>query len=239
MNGLSVLVYGESKAGKSWFGDTTPGPRLVLDAEGGSRFTPSKKTTWDPLRGAPPEADGSWETCLVAVRDFSTVLRAFEWLNSGQHPFESVVIDSISEVQQRCVDSIAGTDIMKTQDWGTLLRQVSAVVRQFRDLITHPTKPLRAVIFIAMMRTNADGKAGPYVQGQLATVLPYYEDLCGYLFVQQLDDGTRLRRLLISTHPNFICGERVGGRLGLVVDNPNVSHMLDVVFGEERQTTHG
>lgn len=231
---LSVLVHGSAKAGKSWFGSTTPAPRLILDAEGGSRFTPGRKIIWNPISERPPECDGSWDTCLVYVHDFLTVLKAFEWLNSGQHCFESVTIDSISEVQQRCVDAIAGTDQMKTQDWGTLLRTVSSVIRQFRDLTTHPRKPLQAVVMIAMTR-EYDGKWKPYVQGQLATVLPYYVDLCGYLFVQQLEDGTSVRRLLCSPHPQFEAGERVGGALNDVVDNPNIVTMLDAVFGAPQQ----
>lgn len=231
LRGLSLLVHGQSKVGKSWLGSTAPGPRLVLDAEGGSRFTPGKKRVWDPLSEAPPEDDGSWETCLVYVHDFPTVLRAYEWLNGGQHPFRSVIMDSVSEVQQRCVDSLVGTDQMKTQDWGTLLRQVSAVVRQFRDLITHRTKPLEAVVMIAMTR-QVEGRWRPYVQGQLATVLPFYLDVCGYLFTQRTEDGTLLRRLLISPHPEFEAGERVGGRLGEVIDHPNVSDMIDRVFAD-------
>lgn len=227
---LSLLVHGASKVGKSWLGDTTPAPRLILDAEGGSRFTPSRKKVWNPLTEAVPVPDGTWDSCIVYVHDYQTVLRAYQWLASGQHPFESVVVDSISEVQQRCVDSIAGVDPMKTQDWGTLFRQVATLVRQFRDLVTHPTKPLRAVVLIAMTK-DVNGKWRAHVQGQLATTLPYYLDVIGYLFVHKFEDGTEMRRLLVSPHELYEAGERVGGRLGTVVDNPNVTSMLNTIFG--------
>jgi AAA domain-containing protein len=237
--GFSLLVYGESKAGKSWLGDTAPAPRLVLDAEGGSRFTPSKKVTWNPALDPPPEPDGSWETCIVAVNDFATIARCYDWLASGQHPFESVVIDSISETQQRAVDSIAGVAAMQVQDWGTLLRQVSDVIRKFRDLLTNPVKPLQTVVFIAMIK-DKNGKRWPLVQGSLADFLPFYVDAVGYLFTERnIEDGQLIRRLLVSPHEQYLAGERLGGRLGDVVDNPDISHMLAQVAGPQEITVVG
>lgn len=233
--GISAIIHGKSKSGKSTLGDTTPSPRLVLDAEMGSRFTPSKKTVWDPTRSAPPEPDGSWETAIVPVRDFNTVLKAYEWLNSGKHPFRSVVMDSVSEVQQRAVDSLVGVNPMQLQDWGTLLRQVSDLVRKFRDLTTNPVRPLDAVLFIAMTRQRQDSTWYPHVQGQLATVLPYYTDLLGYLGVIHDESGGTVRRLLLGPTPGYETGERVGGRLGTFIDNPNITDMLQLIRGENNQ----
>lgn len=226
--GVSMIVHGPAKSGKSTLGDTTPAPRLVLDSEMGSRFTPSKKKVWDPVKEAPPVADGSWETCIVYVRDYRSVLKAYEWLDSGKHPFRSVVMDSISETQQRAVDALVGIQQPNQQDWGTLLRQVSDLVRKFRDLTTNPVKPLDAVVFIAMTRQGRDGDSTwrPHVQGSLATTLPYFCDVVGYLCVAQEGDGTAIRRLFTGPVPGFETGERVGGRLGVYTDNPNITEML-------------
>lgn len=234
--GINAVVYGPSKSGKSTLGDTTPAPRVVLDAEMGSRFTPSRKIAWDPTRYAPPVPDGTWDTAIVTVRDYQTVNSAYTWLNSGNHPFRSVVLDSISEIQQRGVDDIAGSDLMKTQDWGTLLRRVSELVRNFRDLTTHPTNPLDAVIFIAMARKYENEGVKPYVQGQLATTLPYYVDVCAYLQSVRLEDGTAVRRLFVGDTPGYLTGERVGGRLGDFIDNPKVTDMLDMIRGTDITT---
>ena len=234
--GLNIIVFGHSKRGKSWLGDTTPAPRVVLDAEAGSRFTPSKKITWNPSE-APPEADGSWETAIVPVRAFRDVTAVYQWLNSGKHPFNSVVLDSISEIQQRAVDDIAGTNLMKTQDWGQLLRMVSDVVRKFRDLITSPVKPLDAVVFIAMAKQRSDGVWAPYIQGSLATVLPYYVDCCAYLDVYPQEDGSTVRRLITGTVPGYETGERVGGRLGQFIDDPDMTMMIEMVRGNYQPDT--
>lgn len=234
--GLTFLVHGDTKVGKSWFADTAPGPRLILDAEGGnsSRWTPSKKRTWDPLREQPPPADGSWETCIVNVRNYRTVQQAYAWLDSGQHPFRSVIIDSVSETQQRAIDDLVGVDPMRREDWGTLLRQMSKTIRDFRDLANHPTNPLAAVIFVAMSREH-NGKSVPYVQGQLATILPYQVDVLGYL--TQIPDptsGINRRYLMIRSDPSYESGERVGGRLGDWVEIPDhdqtVTRMISKVY---------
>jgi hypothetical protein len=231
--GISAIVHGPAKSGKSFLGDTTPGPRLILDAEMGSRFTPSKKKVWDPTKENPPVADGSWDTCIVYVRDYRSVLKAYEWLDSGKHPFRSVVLDSISEIQQRAIDSLVGIQQPTQQDWGTLLRQVSDLVRRFRDLTTNPVKPLDAVLFIAMTKQGRDGDATwrPHVQGSLGTTLPYFTDLVGYLCVTQEPGGTSIRRLFVGPVTGFETGERVGGRLGSHIDNPNVTEMLARVRG--------
>ena len=44
---------------------TAPEPRLMHDVEGGHKFLPIKTKYWDPVGSEPPEADGSWDTCVV------------------------------------------------------------------------------------------------------------------------------------------------------------------------------
>jgi hypothetical protein len=232
---LSILIHGGAKVGKTTLAETAPGPRLVLDAEGGSRFTASRKVLWDPTQYAPPVDDGSWDTCVVYVRDFDTVQRVYQWLASGQHPFRSVVLDSISEIQQRCIDALVGTDPMMQQDWGDLLRRMSDLVRKMRDLTIHPTNPLEAVVLIAMTR-EVNGKWKAYMQGQIATTLPYYIDVIGYLFTEMdTTTGAITRQLLTAPLPSFDAGDRTG-RLPDRIPNPNLSSMLDTIFGPRAVT---
>ena len=93
---LAAVIHGESGSGKSYFGGSAPGPRLILDAEGGSRFIKNnkRKIMWDPLTEKPPVNDGSWDACFVQVLNWKTLHAAYQWLASGQHEFKSVVIDS-------------------------------------------------------------------------------------------------------------------------------------------------
>ena len=233
---LSVLVHGHSKVGKTTFAATAPYPRLLLDVESASRFLQVNKVYWDPNDGPPPVADGSWDTCIVLVRDYDTVLKVYQWLQAGQHQFKSLILDSISELQVRLKERIAGRGQLQTQQWGEVLTALAGLMRDFRDLTMHPTNPLEAVVLTAMTQ-NRDGMYKPYLQGQLATVIPYFFDVTGYLYVDQIasEDPTaapvEVRRLLTRKHPMFEAGERVQGLIPPVVENPTVEGMLNTIFG--------
>lgn len=255
MKALSILVHADTKVGKSTFANTSPAPRLLLDAEAAYRFLPGTKVFWDPMRESPPQigkgridprsadvVDVDWETCVVIVRDYSAVIKAYEWLNAGSHPFVSVILDSISEVQKRCKDSMRSIDeAMDQRKWGALLDHMEWLVRGLRDLTEHPVRPLQAVV-LTSMTTQRDGKWRPYVQGQLAVTMPYFLDVIGYMFVHELqnEDPTlppeKIRRLLVSPHSLFEAGGRVQEQLGDIVDRPTVPGMLDKVFGPDERS---
>jgi len=242
---LTLMVYGESKVGKSTFAVTASYPRLMLDVEGGHRFLPINVKYWDPIREDPPQADGTWDTVVVQVRDYDVVMKAFQWLQSGKHQFKSLIIDSISELQVKCMDNIAGTEQMKMQQWGELLRHMGALLRDLRDLTMHPTQPLEAVVLTAMARKGQDGVYRPYLQGQLAIQAPYFYDVLGAITVETVPNPDpmqapyKVRRMYVERTPEYEAGERVQGRLGKVVEQGDlgVERMLDMVFGEKTVKT--
>jgi hypothetical protein len=227
---LTIVVHGESGVGKSWLADSAPSPRLILDVEGGVRFTPSDKVEWN-AQDAPPTAD----TVVVHVRDLATVQQAFQWLNSGKHPFRSVVIDSLSEMQKRAVDSIAGSAQMKTQDWGTLLRKMEGMVRAFRDLTSHPSAPLECVVFVCGTKVESEtGKLRPNLQGQMGTTLPYYVDVVAHLALTNGDEpGEYVRRATFRPVGDVVAKDRTG-RLGSHMDDPTIPALFAAVYGKEK-----
>jgi hypothetical protein len=242
---ISILVHADTKVGKTTLGATAPKPMLLLDAEAAHRFLPHSKVFWDPMYDAPPVPghggngpNGQWDICVVVIRDYSVMVRVMQWLQSGQHHFESVVIDSISEVQKKLKDQVTGgLGDMDQRKWGEMLTHMEALIRQLRDLTEHPTRPLTAIVITAMTEMR-DGKWRPYVQGQLRTTLPYFIDVVGYLFVQEVppSDPSQpapepIRRMLTRPHMQFEAGERVQGRLPQYVDGPNVEQILNDVFG--------
>ena len=240
---LTIMVYGESKVGKSTFAVTAPYPRLMLDVEGGHRFLPINVKYWDPIREEPPVADGTWDTCVVMVRDYDTVLKAFQWLQLGKHQFKSLIIDSISELQVKCMDNIAGKNQMQMQQWGELLRHMGALLRDLRDLTMHPTAPLEAVVLTAMARPGQDGRLRPYLQGQLAIQAPYFYDVLGAINVETImnPDPTqppyKARRMYVERTDQYEAGERVQGRLGKIVEQQDlgIERMLDMIFGAKTE----
>lgn len=237
---VSILVHGPSKVGKTTFSTTGPYPRLLLDVEAASRFLPNEMVYWDPVSENPPEADGTWDTCVVQVDDFNVALKAYEWLKTGRHPFKTVIVDSISELQSKVQESVAGRAQMKTQDWGQLLSVLSFFCKDLRDLTIHRQNPLEAVVVTAMSRT-VDGNTRPDLQGQIASKISYWFDITSYLWVDQVQDpGTGewqlVRRLLTGKNPQYEAGNRVPG-LPDIIDNPNIESLLAMIFPEKQVTT--
>ena len=235
---LTLLVHGASKSGKSWLSVTAPGPRLYLDVEAASRFLPIRRVMWNPSREKPPAINpAEWDTCVVATRDWGTVEKVYQWLASGQHEFRSLIIDSISELQQRYIEAVAGRVQLTQNQWGDTFRAVGGLIRDLRDLTVHPTRPVECVVMTSMTR-ELDGKWRPWVQGQLQTVMPYLLDVTGYLWTENQEDEItgemrEVRRLLTRNTERFEGGERVGGRIPAVLEAPNVRKMIDMVFGEK------
>lgn len=242
---LTMLIFGPSKAGKTRLAATAPGPRLFLDVENGAKFLNTRSIVWDPKTEDPPAADGSWDTCIVHVRDYDIIPRAYQWLLSGKHEFRSVIIDSISELQAKALEQIAGRKQMETRDWGSLLREMTGFMRDMRDLTTHPTNPLECVVLTAMAKEDMQGKAVPYLQGQAANIISYLWDVTGYLAVETFPHPDpaqgryTARRLYVCCTDKASAGERVGGRLGasgvIEQDDLNIVLMMDKIYGDGRK----
>ena len=240
---MSFLIHALSKIGKSTLSSTVPLPALVLDAEGSWNFIdqagfqsgrPLRKKRWDPSREDPPRHDGTWDVCIVIVQDWVTVKRVYDALLTRPHDFVSLVVDSISEIQRTCKDNIRSDGQMQMQDWGALLTQMDKTIRSFRNLTNSPHNNIRVAVFIAETK-ETNGRYKPYMQGQIGVTLPYMMDIVGYLFAAKVEDDngqlTRdTRRLLIGPHPEYEAGERVQGKLGSVIDSPDITKMINTVF---------
>lgn len=212
---LTALIHGESGVGKSDLADTIPGPRLILDAEGGSEYTPSwPKQTWNPnfpppgMPGCEPGNEVAAQTVRVIVQEWATWEKVHYWLTAGRHPFISIVLDSLTEIQKRCRDAVRGPEQMQLQHWGELLILMESAIRQLRDLAKSPHNPLMNVIILALTGTKND-RGRPLAQGALQDSLPGFVDLVGYMSTGQYPDGTGLyRTLLVQPYGEFVAKDR-------------------------------
>lgn len=247
---LSALVHAPAKVGKSTLSTTCPPPICVLDAEGGWKFVkqagyrsgiPLRRTEWDPMSGPPPRWDGTWDFCHVVIREWRTLTQAYNYLlRTTEHDFRSLVLDSVTESQRKLKTHLRGMEQMRIQDWGDLLNNMDRLIRDMRDLVLLPQpNPLKVVMFIAETEFK-NGAWRPAMQGQIGNSLPYWVDVCGYLFTQAMQDehGTqtgKLKRLMIGQgiDPTIVAGERVQGALPDVVDNPHITQMFTTIFGED------
>lgn len=250
---ISAILHGDSKAGKSTAAYTVPGPRLLIDAERAHRWLPGRKVFWDPITQSPPEPpvlleDGTynWETCVVIVHTWATFERAYQWLNQAEHPFKSVIIDSITEIQVKIKEEITGGNLeqkLQFDGWNTMLNRTESLCRDFRDLTEHPVHPLSVVI--TAMTEFRDGKWRPYVQGSGSKKLPYFFDVIGYVYRERVVDpfdpnvpARTAHKVLTGFDQNIISGERVNGilpdadKLPPIIENINFAKILKDAFGD-------
>ncbi len=235
MRSLSIVIHGEPGTGKSWLAATAPEPRLILDSEGGARFTPCArgKVYWDPANYAPPDFpyNGEWDTCIVNVTDWSVVERVVQWLTAGTHPFRSVVLDSLTEMQKRVIDQTSGIEQPNQQQWGTVLRVMEDHVRKLRDLAVFDTSQIECVAFVCLSHLR-DGKFRPYVKGQLELTLPGFTDVVGCMRVELSPDGGTMRRMTIAPIDDIDAKDRTDiltRAWGPYITEPNLEHMIQII----------
>lgn len=248
---LSLLLHAPAKVGKSTLSSTAPPPILVFDAEGGWRFirtagyqssTKLRQIEWNPVTERPPRYDGTWDVCRVNVMEWRTLTAGYDWLTqSKMHDFKSVIFDSVTEGQRKLKANLRGLDAMRIQDWGDLLTHMDRLIRSMRDLTLLPKpNPIEFVMFIAETEMKDDAWR-PAMQGQIGRSLPYWVDICGYLYSEAIKDtqgaptGEIQRRMIIGQGvlPRVITGERIQGALPPVVSNPHITKMLEKIFDEQ------
>lgn len=245
---LNLAVHGYSGAGKSRLLRTAPGPIVTLDAEGGTKWLSGPDSTtepWDVGRPMPTtNKDGSpihTNTLVpVIVRSPDDPKRLLDILMSGQHYFETVEWDSVTDVQQRYKKGIRGlSEAMTMELWGKLLDQMVDVVRAYRDLTDH-TKPVNVIMSaITVEKGKNNTRLEPDLQGALGGKFPQYFDVLGYLYPELITDETGgqhiERRMLIQPWGEFVAKDRTDTltqRYGLYIPNPNLTTILAVLNGE-------
>lgn len=233
---LDLLIHGDPGMGKTPISLTTPAPRLVLDVEGGAVFASAGAggVEWD-LQGTAPDA----ETVRVFVNSFDTLSRAYSYLTKEKHPFRSLTIDSVTETQRRCKDALGAQAFQgksAQQDWGTLLIRMEKLMRAYRDAMNAGSFD---VLCLTATTDLVKGLYRPAVQGGLATSLPGFVSVVGYLGVFRDLDNQRYRGMMIQSDGEHIAKDRTaslpnGGltaRYGDIIPAPiNISDLVSNLY---------
>lgn len=228
---LTLLVHGTPKIGKSWLGESCPGPVLVLDGEGSTDYLKRKnRTVWNPQE---PPPTGLTKDDLVVVRalDWNTVVLVTQWLQSGKHEFNSFVVDTLTELQKKCKATISASGFDDTRQWGQLLEKMELYARQWAELVDHKTKPLYAVVVISQTVEDKSKTQRPDVQGGLSRSLGSFFDVIGYLR-PRFEDGQLLptRELVIAPYPGIEAGDRTDDLTSFykngIIPNPDVTELV-------------
>ena len=226
---LSMLIHGDAGVGKSWLAASAPPPVLVLDLEGRAKYLPySSKVFWDPMSDAPPAApeSGEWTHCVASTTKFSALEKAYQWLQSGQHPFRSVVVDSLTFAQKRFIADLAGVSALQESDWGEVLRVLETQVRDFCDLCVSPRNSVEVVVFTVGTKSETNRRI-PLLQGALKDTSAYMFDSVGYLYTAPDGSGGNTRNLLVEPSAGIVAKDGTNLLGGPVIPNPNLTDLYN------------
>lgn len=159
---LKTVLYGPPGSGKTTAATTWP-KLLMLSAESGLMSVADKDfDVWEI---------GKWEDMEEALA----------YLRRGEHPYLSVAIDSVTEIQQKLNEYLirkfpavqrAYTNMTALSDWGANIQTMQRDLRGFRDL------PINVTFICLSMDQNNDGETStkPALSG---SKLP--DQLCGWV----------------------------------------------------------
>ena len=190
-NGVKVLVYGQAGAGKTTLIKTLPDV-VVLSAEGGLLSI--------------QDADLPY----LEITSMADLMEAYKWLSSGDaKKFQSVALDSISEIAEVCLNTEKKIAKDPRQAYGSMQEQMADVIRAFRDL------PGRHVLMTAKLEKTADEMGrilyAPSMPGnKMGQSLPYFFDEVLALRVEKDADGVSQRALMCDSDGLWIAKDRSG-----------------------------
>jgi len=189
---IKALIYGASGSGKTFFAGTAKNA-LFLSAEGGLLSNAKKGVSYSEIRS------------LTDLTD------SLDYLKKNPKEYRTVVIDSISEINDIVIAEIENRTKkqMQLQNWGELSTKIRKVLRGFRDLPMH-------VIFIALEKNIIDNekikKIVPEMAGKAATGIAAFMDIVGYMMVNKTgkrDILTISQNLLLTKDRSGIIGDNM------------------------------
>lgn len=163
--GISMIIYGDPGRGKTTLASTLPvGKTIIINTEAGL----------GPLLG-------TGHVVFNLKTDLTELERLYQHLRTEDHPFENVVIDNISELQDWMLRTLfkgRGKDFPEVRERGDVATKMKEYITLFRDLTTERNMN---VIFNAWEETfeleRSDAgtatKVGPKVTKGI------YQDICG------------------------------------------------------------
>lgn len=186
---VKALIYGQSGTGKTVFAGSFPKP-CIIDCENG----------WKSIK-----AVHGYTPPVVPVKTKNDLVVAYNELVKGEHGFQTVIIDSLTDLNQYIVNDVLkrnptrrrdSPDVPAMLDWSESGRIMERMIYLFRDLPMH-------VVFIAAERdfskNDSDTRILPSVSPGLAEKLPHLVDVT--LYASCIEDSDGVRRYVGQTIP--------------------------------------
>jgi phage nucleotide-binding protein len=190
-NGVKLLVYGQAGAGKTSLIRTLPNP-LVLSAEAGLLSI--------------QDADLAY----IEIKTIDDLREAYSYIMSDEGAgFESIALDSISEIAEVILNAEKKTAKDPRQAYGAMQEQVSDLIRAFRDI------PGKHVYMSAKLEKSTDEMGrilyAPSMPGnKTGQQLPYFFDEVLALRVERDAEGNVQRALMCDSDGLWQAKDRSG-----------------------------
>jgi phage nucleotide-binding protein len=190
-NGVKLLVYGQAGAGKTSLIKTLPTP-LVLSAEAGLLSI--------------QDADLAY----IEIKTIDDLREAYSFImGEGGNSFESIALDSISEIAEVILNAEKKIAKDPRQAYGAMQEQVSDLIRAFRDI------PGKHVYMSAKLEKSTDEMGrilyAPSMPGnKTGQQLPYFFDEVLALRVERDQEGNVQRALMCDSDGLWQAKDRSG-----------------------------
>ena len=205
--GLKVLVYGQAGCGKTTLSKTLPTP-VVLSAEGGLLSLKDDNIPY------------------LEIKSMTDLHEAYEWVSKSKD-YESVVLDSISEIAEVVLSHEKKINKDGRAAYGEMDVQLSEIIRAFRDLNMH-------VLMTAKLEKQQDEMGRmlyfPSLPGnKTAQKLPYFFDEVLALRIEKDEDGKTQRALMCDSDGLWLAKDR-SGKLS-AWESPDLGEIIAKVGG--------
>jgi energy-coupling factor transporter ATP-binding protein EcfA2 len=192
--GVRIVCYGQSGAGKTTLIRTLPNP-VIISAEGGLLSLDD-----DSIAALP----------YIETNTLQQVKDAYEWaaFSDESKQFESIAIDSLSEIAEVVLSEAKTTAKDPRQAYGAMADEITKCIRLFRDLPGD-----RHVYFTAKAEKTQDdtGKIlwAPSLPGaKTGQSVPYFFDFVLAARVERSADGSVERALMTQSDGVWLAKSR-------------------------------
>lgn len=229
----NFLFYGDSGTGKTRLAASAPNV-LMIDV--------NDKGQDSVRRDINPD--------FIQIEYWREVIDIYWFLQEGDHKYESVAIDTVSNLQNICMDFVLGDeasrdasrdpDMPSRQAWGKVGKLMRTQIINFRNL------PINT-IFVAQLRAKQTGDDeddeteiiyGPEVSPSIEKSLKAAVGTIGYLTKREVvirNKKTKAarkeirRRLLLGDSERYVSKDR-NGMFPEHIDAPDLADMLALIY---------